>query len=361
MVWFGLGGVTSDVAVDVDELFIPDRASNVPLAGQLAEAVRRAFREGRLAVGDILPAAGAHPHVGRSTVLEAYRILAAEGMVTMSPSKGTRVIGQVIDSHYGIMLWPERSGQNLYRSQMLAELLGQLVYEGRPPVVYYLTEPSPTTVEEVESGIPDHLRRDLAENRLKGMVLPFSNHPHPVDSWLKAQRLPVVSIGLGQASSHSQVILDVPGAVRDGYAQLVDLGCRRIAIIDHHADAYLRSPGEHAALLRWTLAPDAIVTGRQLAAHLLSQPQLPDALIVLDDIMALGLINGLQAAGIVIGRDMIVQLAVITSQLSSFFDSCIRWSCTVGALAAAAAALLAEARRKPMQVQDVHIPLTLET
>jgi GntR family transcriptional regulator/MocR family aminotransferase len=74
--------------------FTLDRASRDPLHRQLAAALRRAIRTGKLAPGSAAPATRALAvtlGLSRNTVLTAYEELAAEGLLMARAGSATRV------------------------------------------------------------------------------------------------------------------------------------------------------------------------------------------------------------------------------------------------------------------------------
>ena len=71
-----------------------DRDSPVPLADQLARILRREVLEGRLAgrIPGGEPALAERYGVSRDTVRRAFAVLIDEGLLVVSPSRGTFVV-----------------------------------------------------------------------------------------------------------------------------------------------------------------------------------------------------------------------------------------------------------------------------
>ncbi|MFJ2113351.1 MULTISPECIES: GntR family transcriptional regulator [unclassified Streptomyces] len=87
-------------------LFTIDTSSPVPLAEQVAGAVRRAMADGSLRMGDRLPAARALARdlqVNMHTVLRGYQILKDESLIDLRPGRGAVVTATAPRSHAALI------------------------------------------------------------------------------------------------------------------------------------------------------------------------------------------------------------------------------------------------------------------
>lgn len=109
---------------------------------------------------------------------------------------------------------------------------------------------------------------------------------------------------------------DGEAGFREVTGRLIGLGHRRIAHLaapDHFTFAALRARGWHMAMRAAGLAddlkvlcPSAEEAGARAAADLLSGPHRPTALICATDRIAIGAVQAVQAAGLMVGRDIAV-------------------------------------------------------
>lgn len=160
--------------------------------------------------------------------------------------------------------------------------------------------------------------RLLHEKRVDGVLLAGGGQERPDDlAALAGGELPIEAIGRQPLAAPS-VRIDNVAAGRDATAHLLERGQRRIAFLggpSGHTTAADRRDGYRQALeaadglrsadleLEAGLSPEA---GARAAAALLRRDPLADAVFAFNDLLAIGLIHGLLAAGRRVPEDVAV-------------------------------------------------------
>jgi DNA-binding LacI/PurR family transcriptional regulator len=164
----------------------------------------------------------------------------------------------------------------------------------------------------------DYVRR-LIELKVAGVALMTSEiHPPLIDE-LAREHVRVVFHNLGTAGEHmSNIRVDYAVGIEESVHHLVSLGHRKIA--------HIAGPGHfRSALIRREAFLDSIARhlpggpmpdiyegdfkfegGRRAACEILNSRPLPTAVIVSNDMMALGAMREFRAAGLVVPRDISV-------------------------------------------------------
>jgi len=172
-------------------------------------------------------------------------------------------------------------------------------------------------------------RREREESALDGFGTDFVDgvilSPLAMDdAALQAHpsRLPVVLLGeVPRAVRHGHVAIDNVAAAREATEHLLDGGRSRIAVVGgrppgRSGTAELRTRGYREALEARGLAYDPALVrparhfhwqdGADLAAELIAAPGPPDALLCLNDPLALGAMRALHEAGVRVPEDVAV-------------------------------------------------------
>jgi LacI family repressor for deo operon, udp, cdd, tsx, nupC, and nupG len=196
-------------------------------------------------------------------------------------------------------------------------------------------------------------------------------HPESLDSGDLIERddsTPLVLIGekaLDQVADH--VAADNVTAARRLTQHLLDTRRRRIAVVGIGPQSKLRTStlrfeGFAAALRASDLAPDPALifpvetydrrTGADVGAAVAALPQLPDAVICFNDVLAVGVLHGLTEAGVDVpgdvalaGFDAIDETGFTAPPITS-----VAWD--TGAIATEAIALLAARQADPDRAQQ---------
>ena len=174
--------------------------------------------------------------------------------------------------------------------------------------------------DSTDDSVPVHsdLASALAKGRIDGMLL-VARHSKLQETWLRSQNVPLVSFdgGIKPPVGPSAVAFDMEATVTLAVKELVSRGCRRLALIgtsNASVEAFRSSlishglPADTAGVV--TPFTDASPTsdrtqlGRQ-AMQLLAGAK-PDGVIVLDDMLASGVVIELRERGFTIGQDVLL-------------------------------------------------------
>ncbi|MDT0301778.1 LacI family DNA-binding transcriptional regulator [Streptomonospora wellingtoniae] len=135
-------------------------------------------------------------------------------------------------------------------------------------------------------------------------------------------RLPVVLLGeVSLPGRHDHAAIDNVAAAREATEHLLERGRRRIAVVGGRpprptGTAELRTRGYSEAVRAHGLDYDPALVrsarrfhwqdGADLAAALMAEPEPPDALLCLNDLLALGAVRALHTAGVRVPEDVAV-------------------------------------------------------
>ena len=169
----------------------------------------------------------------------------------------------------------------------------------------------------------DRFLQRMREHNVDGVILcPAAGTTAELLDRLDRWRLPCVqalrfvSDGFVRDGGRDYAGVDYQAGMETVTEHLISLGHRRIAFVggtlDHSAYA-ARHAGFTAAMLRHGLADDLVLrcpltrrSGAEMADDLLNRPQAPTAALCYNDVVALGLMLGLEARGLRAGRDLAV-------------------------------------------------------
>jgi LacI family transcriptional regulator len=167
-----------------------------------------------------------------------------------------------------------------------------------------------------DDEIPVH-RRLAASKRVDAVVLSSPTPDDPRPQLLSDLGMPFILHGRVELDlPHAWLDIDNEGAFRRATDHLLDIGHRRIAMINGPADqtfAIHRERGFRAALLARGIVPDArlIAAGRftdeigfRYAQIFLDQSPRPTAIIAGSMMTALGVFRAIRSAGLVLGKDV---------------------------------------------------------
>lgn len=158
-------------------------------------------------------------------------------------------------------------------------------------------------------------RRIIKDRRADACILVRTRRHDERVALLEEAGLPFVCHGRTETRApYAFVDGDGEAGFRDVTNRMIGLGHRRIAHLaapDHFTFAELRARGWHMAMRAAGLADDLKVmcasaeeAGEQAAVELLAGADRPTALICATDRIAIGAIRAVQAAGLVVGRDI---------------------------------------------------------
>lgn len=248
-------------------------------------------------------ALGGYPEVSETT---RVRVLKAAEALGYRPNTSARSLATGRAGAIGIVLQGASFGPHF--SEFMGGLSSRLQADGVDILV--------SAVEGAEAEEAAY-RRFAASKRVDAVIV---NSPAVTDGridLLRALRLPFVVHGRSEAvQPFAYLDIDNEGAVRRATEHLLDLGHRRIALINgdiRHTYARDREAGHRAALAGHglpaatsMLANGAFTdeTGFRLMRDFLADPQPPTAVIAGSMMSALGAMRAARVAGLAVGRDL---------------------------------------------------------
>lgn len=145
-------------------------------------------------------------------------------------------------------------------------------------------------------------------------------------------RRPLVLLDLANAGAAGELTFDYSHAAHLALDHLLGRGCRNITYLDYvrdeglsvRAQAFARRAGELGIPVTFINSADSAEGARRVIASLVERGGLPEALITFNDVMAIGAMKALAAAGksvpedcAVIGMDGIALGELLTPELST--------------------------------------------
>jgi DNA-binding LacI/PurR family transcriptional regulator len=165
----------------------------------------------------------------------------------------------------------------------------------------------------------DYVRRMVARGFADGVIISSTRRSDPRIEFLAKRKIPFVALGRSLTEAGQPWLdLDFEGMAQASIDRLVAKGHRRIAVTRPHDDTnlgYLFVDRCRQALAGHGLALDESLVfrstpneagGYQIARELLSQPERPTAILLVNETIAIGLYRGLMEAGVKPGRDIAV-------------------------------------------------------
>jgi DNA-binding LacI/PurR family transcriptional regulator len=163
------------------------------------------------------------------------------------------------------------------------------------------------------------LRRMVARGLVDGMIISATQRHDRRIELLARSTLPCGALGRSAtALGHAWMDLDFAGVARDAVDRLVARGHRRIAVALPKSDAnlgYVFREGYREGLASHGIAYDPALAvavdlseagGAVLADQLLSRQPMPTAVLLINELLAIGLYHRLAQAGVRPGRDIAV-------------------------------------------------------
>jgi DNA-binding LacI/PurR family transcriptional regulator len=289
-----------------------DHDSGVPLIAQLTEQLTWLIASGELSEGDLLPSMrqlAGELGVNMHTVRLAYQRLEGDGLVSVRPRLGTRVLaydsaavadrGADSPSYLLGVILPSPASFYTPFIQTIQEKCRDLHYL---PLFCYTFE-NPYLVESYFN--------QLIARQVDGLIFASVGPTSLIeDPQLLAAYPPVVSVDVPDMPGY-RVLLDNEGAAYQLTRHLLEHGYQRIGLITPPLgwpNVLAFYQGYERAILEapLDLQMDLIIrvedfisnSGRQGALELLDQEDPPDAILAASDSLAVGALNALQARGI---------------------------------------------------------------
>lgn len=165
----------------------------------------------------------------------------------------------------------------------------------------------------------EFLRRQVARGLVDALVITATRRQDARIKLLEEARLPFLTLGRSETpGDYPWIDLDFEGVARRSVDELVRLGHRRIAVAAPRRDVMLAQiyiNGYREALTAHGIAIDESLIlrhrasengGRQVGTALLEMENRPTAVMLAQELMAIGLYSSLTRAGLVPGKDMSV-------------------------------------------------------
>lgn len=186
---------------------------------------------------------------------------------------------------------------------------------------------------------PDaYLRRTVARGFADALIISATRRDDPRIDFLAERRIPFIALGRSRSDAgHPWIDLDFEGVAQTGIDRFVSLGHRDIAIAAPADDANLGHIFVEAARTALvahglSLPPERILRstpneagGYEMAQRLIAQKKRPSAILLVNEVTAIGLYRGLHDAGLEPGRDLAVigfrespQAKFLSPQLTCF-------------------------------------------
>ncbi|GGF94158.1 LacI family DNA-binding transcriptional regulator [Paenibacillus abyssi] len=248
-----------------------------------------------------------HPRISRKTVAKVKSIMEELGyhqnmMARSLVSKTTRTIGMILP----------RSAEELFLNFFFPESIRGIVTQSTRSGYDLMMTSGASEHEELEA-----ILRLVRGRRVDGIILLSSRVHDPLISFLHAQKFPFILIG---RSPEYPDILSIDNdniqASYDATRHLISLGHERIGFVSgpsHLVVSQDRLVGYKKALADYNLAlnPRWIVEGEFLQESgyhamslIMNLPQRPTALVIIDDIVAFGVLRGLSELGYSVPHDI---------------------------------------------------------
>jgi LacI family transcriptional regulator len=163
-----------------------------------------------------------------------------------------------------------------------------------------------------------HYVRRFIERKVAGVALMTSELDTALIGELASRKVSVVFLDLGEPGFHmSNLRVDYETGIEEAIAHLVSLGHREIAFVSgpkhlpsaaRRLEAFRASMGRHLpdAPVRVVDGDFKLEGGKRAARELLGGRHLPTAVVAANDMMALGAMDELRAAGLDVPRDVSV-------------------------------------------------------
>lgn len=167
---------------------------------------------------------------------------------------------------------------------------------------------------------PDaYLRRTVARGFADALIISATRRQDPRIEFLAERRIPFIALGRSRSDAgHPWIDLDFEGLAKIGIDRFVTQGHRRIAIAAPADDAnlgyvFVESAESALAAHGLSLPADLLLRsppneagGYEMAKGIAAMKERPTAILLVNEVTAIGFYRGLQDAGLAPGRDIAV-------------------------------------------------------
>ncbi len=285
-----------------------------------------------LSIGTVSRALNAKPDVNEQTRL---RVLEAARELGYRPNQSGRSLRNGRTNTIGIVLETGNAstlGGDTFFMHLIDAMHETIIARGLDLVIL----PCRSADDPIE-----FLKRLVSRRAVDALVITATRRQDARIALLAEQDVPFLTLGRSETpGSYPWIDLDFDGVARESIAILAGLGHKRIAIAAARRDVNLARifiDGYRAGLAEHGLPFDESLVlraspsengGLQVAEELLAMPDRPTAVILGQELMAIGVYTRLAQAGLQVGRDLSVigfrknaQLRFLQPTLASFdFD-----------------------------------------
>ena len=270
--------------------------------------IRALARHLDLSIGTVSRALNAKPDVSAET---RQRVLEAARELGYRPNQAGRALRNGRTNTIGMVLETGNAstlGGDTFFMHLIDAMQETLAEQGLDMVLL----PCRSADDPIE-----FLKRQVARRSVDALVITATRRQDARIALLEDDGIPFLALGRSETpGAYPWIDLDFAGVARESVAQLARLGHRRIAIAAHRRDVNLAQiyiDGYRAALQEHGLPVDETLIlrasasengGLAVAEALLDMPDRPTALLLGQELMAIGVYSRLQAEGLVPGRDL---------------------------------------------------------
>ncbi|AWN16225.1 putative HTH transcriptional regulator [Salinisphaera sp. LB1] len=291
--------------------------------------IKMLAKELGISIGTVSRALNGRPDVNAET---RERVLKAADRLGYAPNQSGRSLRQGTTNAIGFMIQTGREAMGESDSFFMPLFNSvQTVLEEQGMDLIVLTC---STHQDPEA----YLRRVVSRHIVDGLILSATLRVDPRITLLEKRNIPFVTLGRSESGrDHPWIDLDFEHFARSSVARLAELGHRRIAIAAPASDlnlgfvfvdTYRQALAEHGLAFDPRLVLRGIPTeegGLEIGKAFLALEARPDAIILVNEVLALGFYRVLQDAGLMPGRDVAVigfkespQTRFLTPSLTAF-------------------------------------------
>jgi len=248
-----------------------------------------------------------HPRISKETVERVTRVMEELGYHPNSMAKGlvskaAHILGVILP----------RPADELFQNYFFHEVLRGILAPANRSGYDLLIASGSSESDELET-----VKRLVRGRRVDGIILLSSRSKNPVAAFLNEARFPFVIIGRSPDFPDALTVdNDNVQAAYDAARHLINLGHERIGFVSGPRDltvsqdrlAGYRRAMEEAGLKiseDWIIEGEFLQeTGYRAMSMLMNLPERPTALVVIDDIVAFGVLHALSELGFSVPGDM---------------------------------------------------------
>ncbi|MFD2649659.1 LacI family DNA-binding transcriptional regulator [Devosia albogilva] len=272
--------------------------------------IRRLAQQLNLSIGTVSRALNGKPDVNEAT---RQRVLEAAAEIGYAPNQAGRALRRGSTGVVGFMM---QTGSEITGE---GDVFFMSVFDGVQTVLARHQLDLVVLLCSSEQDSAEYMKRIVARGIADALIISATKRvDHRID-FLASRSIPFVALGRSQSDAgHPWLDLDFEGMARQGVSRLVGRGHRRIAVyaplddtnlgfvfIDAYRDELARRGIEFDPALVFRAHPNER-GGHDIAHAIAGLPaeRRPTGFIFTNEMMALGLYNGLYEVGLVPGRDI---------------------------------------------------------